>query len=85
MNECIQSRIKALLLDVIGDHNRVIESDSRLLEEIPELDSMALVNLMLAMEDTFNITIEDDEVDPIWFNTLATLTSFIESKINKMS
>lgn len=54
--------------------------DTPLLGAIPELDSMAVVSLMTAMEDSFGITIEDDDIDGDTFATVGALVDFVASK-----
>ena len=52
-----------------------------LLGAIPELDSMAVVTLITALEERFGITVEDDEVDAATFETLGSLARFVEQKL----
>jgi acyl carrier protein len=53
-----------------------------LLGAVPELDSMAVVSLITALEDHFGITVEDDEISASTFETLGSLAVFIERKIS---
>lgn len=55
--------------------------DTPLLGAIPELDSMAVVTLITALEDQFGLTIADDDIDGSTFATLGTLSDFIRSKL----
>lgn len=52
-----------------------------LLGSLPELDSMGTLLLATALEERFAITIEDDEFDAELFETVGTLTGFVESKL----
>ena len=54
--------------------------DSPLLGSIPELDSMAIVAVLTAIEEQCGITINDDEVSAATFETLGSLAQFIEDK-----
>ena len=54
-----------------------------LLGAIPELDSMAVVGIITAIEDSFGITIYDDEISAESFETLGSLVTFVEKKINE--
>ena len=65
----------------LGARASLFDANTRLLGEIPELDSMAVVNLLTAMEDRFDIVIEDDEVTADIFVTLGSLVGFIETKL----
>lgn len=52
-----------------------------LLGAIPEFDSMAVVSIITGLEDAFDIFIEDDEIDASMFETVGTLTKFIDQKL----
>ena len=75
--------IKTILTDVLslGEAGKALEPDSALLGSIPELDSMAVVNLMTALEEHFGITIEDDEISASTFETLGSLNAFVQQKL----
>lgn len=62
---------------------RVQEMDAAapLLGAVPELDSIAVVNLITALEERFGITVEDDEIGASAFETLGSLASFVERKL----
>lgn len=55
---------------------------TRLLDSVPEFDSMAVLKVILALEERFGITIEDDEVSGELFETLGTLAEFVERKLS---
>ncbi len=52
-----------------------------LLGSIPELDSMAVVSLLTALEERFGITIDDDDIDGATFASVGTLADFVAAKI----
>jgi acyl carrier protein len=65
----------------LGDRKNSLKADSVLLGNIPELDSMAVVNVITALEDHFGITVDDDEISAQTFETVGTLTGFVEQKL----
>lgn len=74
--------VKRLLIDVLclsGDAARM-DADTPLLGSLPELDSMAVVNVIGALEEQFGITVEDDEISARTFATLGSLTNFVAEK-----
>jgi len=75
--------IKKILSDVLGLGERLnsVTSDTILLGNIPELDSVAVVTIILALEKNFSISINDDEISAKTFETLGTLVNFVEKKI----
>jgi acyl carrier protein len=72
-----------ILADVLslGDRKNSLTADSGLLGNIPELDSMAVVNVITALEDHFGITVDDDEISAQTFETVGSLTGFVEQKL----
>ncbi len=52
-----------------------------LLGSLPELDSMAVVSLISALEAHFGITLPDDEIDGSVFATVGALVGFVECQI----
>ncbi len=67
----------------INDRKETLTEHSALLGSIPELDSMAVVNVITALEEHFDIIIDDDEISADIFETLGTLTTFIEEKLSE--
>ena len=59
-----------------------LDADTRLLGGIPELDSMAVVTVILALEEYFGFEADDDEISADTFETLGTLCAFVESKLS---
>jgi len=83
-------KIKKILSEVLelGDRLDSMTADTILLGNIPELDSIAVVTIILALEKNFSISISDDEVSAKTFETLGTLANFVEKKLankNKQS
>ncbi|KJL43811.1 MULTISPECIES: acyl carrier protein [Microbacterium] len=58
-----------------------LTADTALFGALPELDSFGVVALVGALEDRFDITIDDDEFGADLFETVGTLTDFVDSKI----
>jgi acyl carrier protein len=54
---------------------------TELLGSLAELDSMAVMQVLTALEEHFGITVADDEVNADTFATLGGLADFIESKL----
>lgn len=54
-----------------------------LLGAIPELDSMAVVSVIAGLEERFDITVNDDEIDGATFATLGSLIRFVDEKLGR--
>lgn len=76
------SEVIALLDRVLGlnGRGRAFTRDTRLLGAIPELDSMAVATLLTSVEERFDVTIEDDEVDGTAFATVGSFVDFVDRK-----
>ena len=55
--------------------------DTPLLGAVPELDSMAVVRLITALEDRFGIQVDDDDIDGATFATVGSLADFVAGKL----
>jgi acyl carrier protein len=77
--------VKNIVADVLslGDARNSMDANSGLLGSIPELDSMAVVNLITALEEHFGIVVEDDEISASTFETLGTLATFVQQKLDE--
>lgn len=65
----------------LGPRVASMQDSTPLLGAIPELDSMAVVSLITALEEQFGITVDDDEIGAATFETLGSLTRFVEGKL----
>lgn len=75
--------VRDVLVQVLslGDRKNALNANSALLGSIPELDSMAVVSLITALEEHFGITVDDDEISASTFETLGSLARFVEEKL----
>jgi len=74
--------VKTILIDVLGlgEAGTGLDADSPLLGSLPELDSMAVVSVMGALEEHFDIAISDDDISASTFETLGSLAAFVASQ-----
>lgn len=66
----------------LGARAQVMDASTPLLGAIPELDSMAVVNVITALEEHFGISVADDEIGAATFATLGSLSAFIDQKLH---
>lgn len=66
-------------LQLNGRAGTFVES-TRLLGEIPELDSMAVVSILVGIEEHFGIVVDDDDVTADTFETVGQLVSLVIDK-----
>lgn len=79
----VREQIKALLNDVLSLGGRASSWNDHtpLMGSVPELDSMAVVGIIGALEEDYGFTIADDEISGEVFATLGSLTNFVEQKL----
>jgi acyl carrier protein len=72
--------LRELLGEVLdlGDRAAALTPDSPLLGALPEFDSLAVVSLITALQERFHIEIQDEDIDPDMFESVASLQRFIE-------
>lgn len=75
--------VRAVLIDALELQHSPdeLQPETALFGSLPELDSFGVVALVGALEDRFDITIDDDEFGAELFETVGTLTSFVEEKL----
>lgn len=80
----IEKEVLRLLDEVLSLEGRAagFGRETHLLGAIPELDSMAVVSMITALEDTFGIVVDDDDIDGATFATVGTLTDFVSAKLS---
>ena len=66
----------------VGSRAETWDSSSTLLGSIPELDSMAVLAVIGALETHFGISVADDEISAETFSTLGSLSAFIDTKLS---
>lgn len=81
----MDQKIRELLDEALNLKGRAAHftEDTKLLGALPELDSLAVASLLTFMESKFSIRIEDDEVDGSIFETVGSLSRFIQAKVKQ--
>jgi acyl carrier protein len=69
--------VKTLKIDDRADR---LEASTELFGSMPELDSMAVVALAVALEREFDFEIDDEDFTGEVFETIGTLAEFVEQR-----
>ncbi len=79
----IDAKLKTLLDETLrlDGATAAWPKERRLLGSLPELDSLAVTEVITAIEHTFAISIHDDEIDADVFATLGSLEMFVSQKL----
>ena len=75
--------VKVVLRDSLqlGERASGFDASTQLFGSLPEFDSMAVVAVITALEERFDLAVEDDEITAEVFETVGSLTDFIERKL----
>ncbi len=79
----VEREIQGVLDEVLSLNGRAaaFTRDTALLGALPELDSMAVLGIITALEDRFGITVHDDEIDGAVFSSLGSLSDYVAGKV----
>ena len=82
-SELVITRVKRCLIDAIGlDFAPIaIPDDMALLNKGLGLDSVTILRLVAALEEEFDIEIEDSVLRPELFESVATLAGYLASRV----
>jgi acyl carrier protein len=78
----LEDQVCHILRTTLGLGARPLDTDTALLGSLPQLDSMAVVGLLTALEEHFGIAILDDDISARHFATVGTLTGFVRDKLS---
>jgi acyl carrier protein len=78
------AEVKAVVVETLGieDRAEALAPTTPLWGSVPELDSMAVLELILELERRFAITISDDDVSADVFETLASIREFVAGRLH---
>lgn len=76
------SEVTDLVVSILGIEDRAdtLTASTGLFGEMPELDSLMVVELATALEDRFDIVVEDEDISGETFETLGSLAAFVDQK-----
>jgi acyl carrier protein len=74
--------VKEVLVETLGIQDRAatLTPSTELLGSLPELDSMAVLEVVEALEAKFGLEVDDAEFTGEVFETLGSLTDFVASR-----
>jgi acyl carrier protein len=79
----VLDEVKGILRDTLqlGDRVAAFDLETRLLGSLPELDSMAVVSVITAIEERFGIAVDDDDISAETFETIGSLCRYVEERM----
>ncbi len=76
MNNDIFEKLKAIAVDQIGIDEELVKPESDIIKDLG-LDSLDIVDMLMSVEETFGVTIDDGNVAEM--KTVADVVRFIEN------
>ena len=82
-NTTIVDDVRDVVVTTLGveDQAHSMVASTPLLGSLPELDSMAVLELVAALESRFGIVVDDDDVRAEAFETLGSLAALVGGKL----
>ncbi len=79
----VHQEVLHILDEVLGLAGRssAFDASTHLLGAVPELDSMAVVSIITALEERLGITVSDDDIDGSTFETVGSLVAFVTARL----
>lgn len=78
MNNDIFEKLKAIAINQIGIDEEKVTPDSDIIKDLG-LDSLDIVDMLMSVEETFGVTIDDGDVAEM--KTVADVVKFIEDNV----
>jgi len=79
----ILDSVKGILRETLnlGDRVEAFDESTPLFGSLPEFDSMAVVSVVLALEERFGIVIEGEDIGEETFESLGSIVKFVAGKL----
>lgn len=79
----LQQEMLGLLDEVLAlnGRSRRFEARTPLLGSLPELDSMAVVSVIQAIESRFGLQLDEEDITGATFATVGSLVAFVEERL----
>jgi acyl carrier protein len=73
--------VKLILRDWLGVPTVHLHADSPLLGSVPQLDSLAAMGVIAALEDHYGVAVDDGDISARRFATVGSLAAFVQEKL----
>ena len=79
----LENTVIQLVATTLGKKPGSVESDEPLLSSQTGFDSFSLMELVLHLEDNFDIRIPDEDLDPDIFQSVQTIVSYLKLRLDQ--
>jgi acyl carrier protein len=79
-DQAVLDQVTGVVVRTLGIQDRAatLDASTALFGSMPELDSLAVLELVTALESHFGLTIGDDDITGEVFETIGSLAQFVE-------
>lgn len=75
--------VVAVLAATLGVDDRGLDATTPLFGSMPELDSLGVVELAVALENHFGITVDDEDLTGELFESVGSLAAFVDTQLGR--
>jgi len=80
-HQVLEASVTQLVVTALGKQPGSIGPDDPLYSSQAGFDSFSLVELVLRLEDTFGISIPDEDLDPDVFHSVKTVADYVSDRL----
>ncbi|AMO54708.1 hypothetical protein GZ77_24105 [Endozoicomonas montiporae] len=74
------NEINTILKDILEIDTSSFTESTELIGALPEFDSMAVVGVITALEESFGFDIADDDIDATIFETVGSILEYVNKR-----
>lgn len=83
-NRALEDTVSRLIASTLGKEPGSVEPDDPLFSSQAGFDSFSLMELVLRLEDTFDLSIPDEDLDPDVFRSAKTIASYLRVRLDQV-
>jgi acyl carrier protein len=81
--EAVEDTVSRLVASTLGKKPGSVRPDGPLFSSQAGFDSFSLMELVLLLEDTFELSIPDQDLDPDIFHSVNTIVSYVQDRLDQ--
>jgi acyl carrier protein len=82
-DQALQDTVTRLVTSALGKKPGSVGPDTPLFSSQFSFDSFSLLELVLRLEDTFGLSIPDEDLDPNTFHSVKTIASYLQVRLEQ--
>ena len=83
-NQALEDTLSSLVASILGKNPKSVKPEEPLFSAQDGFDSYSLMELVLQLEDTFDLSIPDEDLDPDIFHSVKTITAYLKARLEQM-